>query len=85
MYPDIINNFGNEQAVIKQLTDSYLYKDILEFSGIRKPEILEKLLQALAFQIGSEVSYNELSQLVGLDKNTISSYIDILIQAICRI
>lgn len=80
MYPDIINNFGDEQAVLKQLTDSYLYKDILAFSGVRKPEILEKLLQALAFQIGSEVSYNELSQLVGVDKNTVSSYIDILVQ-----
>lgn len=81
MYPDIINNFGDEQAVLKQLTDSYLYKDILAFGGIRKPEILEKLLRALAFQIGSEVSYNEIAQLVGVDKNTISSYIDILIQA----
>ncbi|WP_456867875.1 ATP-binding protein [Galbibacter sp. BG1] len=81
MYPDIINSFREEQAVLKQLTDSYLYKDILAFGGIRKPEILEKLLRALAFQIGSEVSYNELAQLVGVDKNTISSYIDILIQA----
>ncbi|WP_335965608.1 ATP-binding protein [Galbibacter sp. PAP.153] len=81
MYPDIINNFGEEQAVLKQLTDSYLYKDILAFGGIRKPEILEKLLRALAFQIGSEVSYNELAQLVGVDKNTVSSYISILIQA----
>ncbi|WP_417443000.1 ATP-binding protein [Joostella sp.] len=81
MYPDIINNFGEEQAVLKQLTDSYLYKDILAFGGVRKPEVLEKLLRALAFQIGSEVSYNELAQLIGVDKNTISSYIDILIQA----
>lgn len=81
MYPDIIHNFGDEQAVLKQLTDSYLYKDILAFRGIRKPEVLEKLLRALAFQIGGEVSYNELSQLMAVDKNTISSYIDILIQA----
>lgn len=80
MYPDVITNFGEERAVLKQLTDSYLYKDILAFGGIRKPEILEKLLQALAFQVGSEVSYNELSQLVGVDKNTVSSYIDILVQ-----
>jgi uncharacterized protein len=80
MYPDVINNFGNETEVLKQLVNSYLYKDILSFSGIRKPEILEKLLRALAFQIGSEVSYNELSQLLGVDKNTISNYIDILIK-----
>lgn len=81
MYPDVINNIGDETEVLKQLTESYLYKDILAFSGIRKPEILQKLLQALAFQIGSEVSYNELSQLIGIDKNTVSNYIDILEKA----
>lgn len=81
MYPDVINSIGNEAEVLKQLTDSYLYKDILAFSGIRKPDILEKLLQALALQIGNEVSYNELSQLIGIDKNTVSNYIDILEKA----
>jgi predicted AAA+ superfamily ATPase len=81
MYPEVINNFGEEQEVLKQLTDSYLYKDILSYGGIRKPEILEKLLRALAFQIGSEVSFNELAQLLGIDKNTVSSYIDLLCQA----
>ncbi|MFS4466397.1 ATP-binding protein [Maribacter sp. 2210JD10-5] len=81
MYPDVITNFGDEKAVLKQLTDSYLYKDILSYGGIRKPELLEKLLRALAFQIGSEVSYNELSQLLGIDKKTVSSYIDLLCQA----
>ena len=81
MYPDVINSIGEEPEVLKQLTDSYLYKDILAFSGIRKPEILEKLLQALALQIGSEVSYNELSKLIGIDKNTISNYIDLLEKA----
>lgn len=81
MYPDVINNFGEEKDVLKQLTDSYLYKDILSYGGIRKPEVLEKLLRALAFQIGSEVSYNELSQLLGIDKKTVASYIDLLCQA----
>ena len=81
MYPDVINNFGEEQEILKQLADSYLYKDILSYGGIRKPEILEKLLRALAFQIGSEVSFNELAQLLGIDKNTVSSYIDLLCQA----
>ena len=81
MYPDVINRVGEETEVLKQLGDSYLYKDILAFSTIRKPEILEKLLQALALQIGNEVSYNELSQLVGIDKNTVSNYIDILQKA----
>lgn len=78
MYPDIINNMGNEQEVLNELITSYLYKDILAFEGIRKPEILEKILKALALQVGSEVSYNELSRLIGVSKNTISSYIDLL-------
>lgn len=81
MYPDVINRIGEETEVLKQLADSYLYKDILAYGGIRKPEILEKLLQALALQIGNEVSYNELAQLVGIDKNTVSNYIDILEKA----
>ena len=81
MYPDVINSTGPETEVLKQLADSYLYKDILSFSNIRKPEILERLLQALALQIGNEVSYNELSQLLGIDKNTVSNYIDILQKA----
>jgi len=81
MYPDVINNFGEETEVLKQLTDSYLYKDLLSYGGIRKPEVLENLLRALAYQVGSEVSYNELSQLVGIDKKTVASYIDLLCQS----
>ncbi len=80
-YPDVLNNIGEEKEVLKNIVNSYLYKDILSYSGIKKPEVLEKLVQALALQIGSEVSYNELSQLVGIDKNTISKYIDILQKA----
>lgn len=77
-YPDVLNNPGDEKEILKNLTDSYLYKDILAFADIRKPELLEKLVQALALQIGQEVSYNELSQIVGVDKNTVSKYMDIL-------
>lgn len=78
MYPDVINNFGNEYEILKNLVSSYLYKDILALAGIRKSEYLEKVLLALAFQVGSEVSYNEIAQLVGIDKNTVSNYIDLL-------
>lgn len=73
MYPEVITNFGDEKEILKQLTESYLYKDILSYGGIRKPEVLENLLRALAFQIGSEASYNELAQLLGIDKKTVSS------------
>lgn len=78
MYPEIITHFGNEYEILKQLAESYLYKDILAFGGIRKPEVLSSLLRALAFQVGSEVSYRELSLLLGVDTKTVSTYIDLL-------
>jgi uncharacterized protein len=78
MYPDVINQSGREREVLLSLSSSYLYKDVFEFRGVRKPEVLWQLLQALALQLGSEVSYNELSQLLGVDKNTISNYLDLL-------
>lgn len=78
MYPDVINNPGSEQAILKQITDSYLYKDILSNKGIRKPDIVIKLLKALAFQTSREVSYNELANTLQIDKNTVISYIDLL-------
>ncbi len=77
-YPEVINNQGKERETLKNLVNSYMYRDILAFSDIRKPEILEKLLQALALQIGSEVNYNELSQLIGINKITVQKYIDII-------
>jgi len=78
MYPDVINNRTEAREVLKQLTSSYLYKDVLSLIGIRKPDILEKLLKALALQLGNEVSYNELSNLLEIDKVTVAKYIDIL-------
>lgn len=80
-YPDVVTHPGKEVAILRELTESYLYKDILEFDRIHKPEKLTKLLQALAYQVGAEVSYNELSQLCGLDAKTVASYISILEQA----
>ena len=81
MYPEVINNSGNETEVLKQIADSYLYKDLLSFKGIRKPEILQKLLKALAFQTGNQVSYNELANTLQIDKNTVSVYLDLLEKA----
>ena len=77
-YPDVLNNVGDEIIILRNLVNSYLYKDILSYADIRKPEVLDRLVQALALQIGSEVNYTELSQIVHVDKNTISKYIDIL-------
>lgn len=66
-YPDVVCNAGDERAILSELSNSYLYKDILLLDKIKKSEKLIKLLQALAFQVGSEVSFNELSQICGLD------------------
>ena len=77
-YPDILSNVGNSQELLRTLADSYLYKDILASDNLRRPEILDRLLKALAFQIGSEVSYNEIAQTIGSDAKTVERYIDLL-------
>jgi hypothetical protein len=82
MYPDVIvNEWAESEEIIKNIAKSYLYKDIFAFQNIKNSEILEKLLQALALQIGSEVSYSELWWLLWIDKNTIKKYIEILEKA----
>lgn len=77
-YPEVVSRPGNEKETLKELIDSYLYKDVLEENSIGRPDRLVKLLQALAFQIGSTVSSNELAGLVGIDAKTVDRYIDIL-------
>jgi len=77
-YPDVINNPGDERDILNEITQSYLFKDILAYGNIKKPDVLEKILRALAFQVGSEVSYNEIAQLTGVDKKTVSNYIHLL-------
>lgn len=81
MYPEVVTMAGDEDAVLRQIAGSYLYKDLLGYKGIRKPDMLSKLLTALAFQVGSEVSYNELSNLLRIDRATIENYIDLLEKA----
>jgi hypothetical protein len=79
-YPDVVTHPGDEMEVLKQLSDSYLYKDILSWEQVQKPDKLTKLLQALAFQIGSQVSYHELGHTCGLDSKTVEKYIVLLEQ-----
>ncbi len=79
-YPDIVNNPRDVKDLLKQLSDSYLYKDILMWEQIQKPDKLMKLLQALAYQVGAQVSYHELGQLCGLDSKTVEKYINLLEQ-----
>lgn len=81
MYPGIIFAGPDREKRVRELATSYSYKDVLTYQDIRNPELLEKLLQALALQIGSEVSYTELAQLLGVNKITVENYIRILEQA----
>ena len=80
-YPDVVNNPGVEKEILSNIVSSYLYKDVFEFQDVRKPAIIEKLVQALALQVGSEVSFNELGNLLGIDTLTVQRYVDLLEKA----
>jgi predicted AAA+ superfamily ATPase len=80
-YPDVLNQLDNQEIVLRELAESYLYKDVLLFGNLKKPNEIKSLLQALSFQVGSEISYNELGQITGLDPKTVEKYIDILEKA----
>ncbi len=77
-YPEIVTSAGMETRLLNLLAGSYLYKDLLMLEQVKKPSLLEKLLKALALQLGSEVSNYELSQLTDADKGTIEKYLDLL-------
>ena len=77
-YPDVINHADEAKELLMNIADSYLYKDLLSLDDIRRPMLLEKILIALALQMGSEVSYNEIAQTVGSDSKTVEKYIDLL-------
>ncbi|MDA3887084.1 MAG: ATP-binding protein [Candidatus Delongbacteria bacterium] len=76
-YPEIVAKSGSEEH-LKLLTGSYLYKDLLMLEDIKKPVLLEKIVKALAFQLGNEVIYSEIAKLVESDKKTVEKYIDLL-------
>jgi predicted AAA+ superfamily ATPase len=79
-YPDIINHPAQAQTSLLEISNNYLYKDLLSLEAIRKPALLEKIVTALALQIGNEVSFSELSQLIGADHKTIEHYVQLLEQ-----
>ena len=81
LYPEVIIKSAEAEENIKLIAKSYLYKDILQYQNIKNPNILEKLLQSLALQVGNEVSYNELSNFLDIDKKTVANYIEILKKA----
>lgn len=81
MYPEIISKKGDKKSLLMELSSSYLFKDLLEYDGIRNPKIINDLLKALALQLGHEVSFNELAQLLQIDRATVEKYIDLLEKA----
>jgi len=80
-YPEVVKHPGNEKDILRELITDYLYKDIFMLKDVRKPDAIENLLKALAFQVGNQVSYRELSQITGIDKETVEKYISLLEQA----
>jgi predicted AAA+ superfamily ATPase len=81
-YPEVVTHPGDETQILKSLSGSYLFKDIFNLENIKKPDRLEQLVKALAFQIGNQVSYHELGQLTGLDNETVEKYILLLERAL---
>lgn len=77
-YPLVLSQAHERETHLKELAGSYLFHDILTYESLRRPELLEKILKALALQIGSEVSYTEIANLIGTDKNTVTRYIELL-------
>ena len=77
-YPGVLADAEDRDRLVCSLASSYLYKDVLALDGIAKASVLDKLVRALSFQIGQEVSYQELAGLVGVDRKTVERYVDIL-------
>jgi hypothetical protein len=80
-YPDVVMHPADAKKILQNLTQNFLYKDMLLLEGVKKPDKIVKLLQALAFQVGNQVSYNELSQIVGMNNATVEKYITMLEQS----
>jgi len=79
-YPNVVDVVSEQdkRAIINNIATNYLYKDVLKFGGLKSAEIIRSLLRALALQVGSEVSYSEIAQLIGVSKETVSNYIELL-------
>ena len=77
-YPEVVTAPDDARRILEAIVDGALYKDILAFGGIRKSDALVRLVQCLALQLGSEVSYGELASATGLNKATVETYVDLL-------
>ena len=77
-YPEVVTATNEVERRLEEITSSYLYKDILDYGDVRKPELIIQLLRALAYQVGAQVSYNELSNLLQVNNETVRRYIQLL-------
>lgn len=79
-YPEVVvtGDDRERERYLKEIVNSYLYKDILELDGVRHSDKIARLLQLLAFQIGKEVSFTKMGSQLELGKNTIERYLDLL-------
>ena len=77
-YPEVVTSPNDARRILDSIVSGALYKDILAFGGIRKSDILIRLVQCLALQVGNEASYGELAAMIGVNKATVESYIDLL-------
>lgn len=77
-YPEVVTSVGKEEKILNDLVEGFLYKDILNLEGVKKSATLQRLVQMLAYRIGSEVNSNALSNDLGINRLTVEKYIDIL-------
>lgn len=84
-YPEPFINSAEARMLVKKLAEDYLYKGALEYQNLRSAEKIKNLMQMLALQVGSEVSYTELSSNLGIDVKTVEKYIDIMEKALLYI
>ncbi len=79
-YPEVVktNETGISQKILNDLADGLMYKDLLTLDQVKKPSLIVKLLQALALQVGNEIKYTEIGELIGADPTTVEKYIDLL-------
>jgi len=79
-YPEVLTiaSLAEKQKYLQELINTYLLKDILAFEDIRNPQKIKDLLVLLAYQVGKEVSLDELGRSLGISKNTVERYLDLL-------
>ena len=77
-YPEVVTATERVERRLEEITSSYLYKDILDYGAIRKPELIAQVLRALAYQVGAQVSYNELANMLQVSNETIRRYVQLL-------